>query len=277
LNEFRREFPERFFMEGISEAHIVGMAAGLAMSGKIPFINTIATFLTRRCFEQSAIDLGMANIPVRLVGSGGGLVYGPLGPTHLALDDIALMRLIPNMSVIAPADADEMERAIRDSMRIPGPVYFRVAKGGDPIVSRPNDAFQTGTPIVLRIPRHAVIFATGVMVNVALRAAEALADKGVEAGVVNVHTIKPLDSSEVLRLSEGCRAIVSVEEHFLHGGLGSAIAEILAEAPRGFLQASFKRIGLPDLYPKEYASQGALLERFGLSPGAVAGVVLEML
>ena len=135
LNSFKREMPTRFFMEGVSEANMIGMAAGLAMEGKIVYVNTIATFLTRRCFEQIVLDLCLHDVNVRLIGNGGGLVYAPLGPTHLAIEDIALFRALPNMTIVAPADADEMRRLMPLTVDHKGPLYIRLAKGNDPIVT----------------------------------------------------------------------------------------------------------------------------------------------
>src|SRR5205085_8384453 len=150
LEQLAAEFPERFFMEGIYEAHIVGMASGLAMCGKVPYINTIATFLTRRCFEQIVVDMCLHELPVRLLASGGGTVYAPLGPTHLAIEDIAILRAIPNMTVVAPCDADEMRRLMDATLDWHGPIYVRFAKGGDPIVSSDEHGFAIGRAIALR-------------------------------------------------------------------------------------------------------------------------------
>jgi len=170
LDGFRQEFPERFLMEGIAEQNIIGMAAGLAMEGFVPYVNTIATFLTRRCFEQVAVDLCLHRLPVRLIGNGGGLVYAALGPTHIAAEDIALMRALPNMTVVVPADADEMARLIPETLEWPGPIYIRLARGGDPVVSRPGDGFEIGKAILLREPGEVLLIAAGVMVSRALEA-----------------------------------------------------------------------------------------------------------
>ena len=148
LDGMKREIPDRFFMEGVSEQHIIGMAAGLALSGFIPYINTIATFLTRRCYEQVALDLCLQDLPVRLIASGGGGVYAPLGPTHLAVEDLAIMRALPNMAVFAPCDAQEMRRLMQASIDWPHPMYIRLAKGGDAVVSNPDDGFRIGKAIL---------------------------------------------------------------------------------------------------------------------------------
>src|ERR1700691_244354 len=144
LADMKKEMPERWYMEGITEANVIGMAAGLAMEGYIPYVNTIATFITRRCYEQVAVDVCLHNLPVRLIGNGGGLVYAPLGPTHLAIEDIAIMRALPNMTVVTVCDADEMERFMDQTLDWPGPIYIRLAKGYDPIVSRAELGFEIG-------------------------------------------------------------------------------------------------------------------------------------
>src|ERR1700743_2200042 len=141
LGDMKAEMPERWYMEGITEANVIGMAAGLALEGYIPYVNTIATFITRRCYEQVAIDLCLHDLPVRLIGNGGGLVYAPLGPTHLAIEDIAIMRALPNMAVVAVCDAQEMTAFMQASLDWPHPIYIRLAKGGDPIVSRKGNGF----------------------------------------------------------------------------------------------------------------------------------------
>src|SRR5262245_16708574 len=202
LDKMRAEMPERWYMEGITEANVVGMAAGFALEGYIPYVNTIATFITRRCYEQVAVDLCLHNLPVRLIGNGGGLVYAPLGPTHLAIDDIAIMRALPNMTVVAVCDAPEMTRFMRQSVDWPLPIYIRLAKGGDPVVSREEQGFAIGKAIVMRRARSArpvVFMATGVITTNCLAAAERLAGSGIDASVVHFHTVKPLDVAAVLQ------------------------------------------------------------------------------
>ena len=170
LDEMKQKFPERYFMEGISEQHIIGMAAGLAMEGFIPYVNTIATFLTRRCYEQVFIDICLHNLPVRLIGNGGGVVYAPLGPTHLATEDIAIMRSIPNMTVVAPCDAEEMKRLMNETLDWPHPIYIRLAKGGDSVISREEHGFSIGKGIMMRKPGEVLFVTTGIMTQRALLA-----------------------------------------------------------------------------------------------------------
>jgi transketolase len=276
LKQLKAEMPNQFLMEGVSEANIVTMAAGLALEGKIPYINTIASFLTRRCFEQIVLDLGLHKTRVRLLGSGGGLVYAPLGPTHLATDDIAILRAVPNMTILAPADADEMRRLMLQTLDVDGPVYIRLGKGGDPIVSRADLPCEIGRAIPIREGREALIVTTGICLQVALEAAAELEKQGVGAGVLHVHTLKPLDAAAIFEKAAQAPAIVTIEEHTLMGGLGSAVAEIIAEA--NFNPAKrFKRIGIPDVFPDQYGSQAGLMKRYGITASSAAVAVLNAL
>ena len=222
--------PERYFMEGVSEAAIIGMTAGLAMDGFIPYFNTIATFITRRGFEQVAVDLCLHDLPVRLLASGGGAVYAPLGPTHMALEDIAAMRALPNMTIFAPVDAQEMIRVVEATLDWPHPAYIRFAKGGDPVVSTPEKGFEIGKGIVMREGRDVAFITTGVMTSRCLEAAKLLAEAGIESSLLHVHTIKPFDDDAVRKAASNASLVVSVEEHSRIGGLGSAVTDVLAEA-----------------------------------------------
>ena len=276
LDNFKKEMPERFFMDGVSEQHLVGACAGLAMSGKIVYFNTIATFLTRRAFEQNVIDLGLTKAKVRILGSGGGLVYAPLGPTHLAIEDIAIMRAIPNMTIVAPADAEEMERAMLASEHYDGPIYVRIAKGGDPVVTKPELGFEYGRAVVYKEPGDVLLVTTGIMLNRALEAAPLLEKEGLSVGIAHCHTLKPFDAKTVVRLARKARAVVTLEEHTIIGGLGSSVAEALAESGLERLPA-FKRLGIPDVFPERYGSQNSQLEDFGLNAPQIAESVRRVL
>ena len=276
LNEFKEEMPDRFFMEGVSEANVVGMAAGLALEGKIVYVNTIATFLTRRCYEQNVLDLGLHKTRVRLIANGGGLVYAPLGPTHLATDDLAIMRAIPNMTVIAVADADEMKRMMPQTVDIDGPVYIRLGKGHDPIVTDDEHPFKIGHAVPMRTGDDALIVTTGVALKGALEAADALKAKGVSAAVLHCHTVKPLDREAVLKFARKVPAVLTFEEHSLIGGLGSAVAEIVAEAEFE-PSKKFRRIGLPDVFPEKYGSQASLMAHYGITAEAIVSEITGML
>ena len=275
LKQLKTEFPSQFLMEGVSEANIVTMAAALAMEGKIPYINTIATFLTRRCFEQIVLDLGLHNTRVRLIASGGGVVYAPLGPTHLAIDDIAILRAVPNMTILAPADANEMRRLMLQTLDVPGPIYIRLGKGGDPIVSRDDLACEIGKAILMREGKDALIVATGICLQVALAAADQLEKDGVSATVLHLHTLKPLDKAAILEKAAVVPIIVTIEEHTIVGGLGSAVAEIIAEA--GFDSPKrFRRIGIPDVFPDQYGSQASLMARYDITAEQLVKVIKEL-
>ena len=264
LENMKNEMPDRFFMEGVSEQHIIGMAAGLAMEGFIPYVNTIATFLSRRCFEQVALDLCLQDLPVRLIANGAGGVYAPLGPTHLAVEDIAIMRALPNMTIVCPCDADEMSRFMLKSLDWPHPIYIRLAKGGDKIVSNENAGFEIGKSILMKNGKDGLFISTGVMTQLALQAAENLGNEGISCGVLHMHTIKPIDENALLNLIPYFKAVVSIEEHTRIGGLGSAILEFCSDSiPKE--TSKITRIGIPDKFTDQYGSQNTLLENWGIT------------
>jgi len=275
LHAFREQMPRRFFMEGVSEALVVGMASGLALEGRIVYVNTIGTFLTRRCFEQVVLDVCLHNLPVRLIGNGGGLVYAPLGPTHLATDDIGILRTIPNMTIVAPADAEEMKRLMPLTLDHPGPLYIRLAKGHDPIVSRDDVPFAIGSAMLMREGSDALLVTTGITLKPALEAADALEKNGIEATVLHMPTIKPLDRDAILRHASHALAIVVVEEHSVIGGLGSAVAEMIAE--EGLAGKRFKRIGIPDAFVDRYGSQALLMEHYGITAQSIVTTTENLL
>lgn len=267
LKNMKRDMPSRFFMEGVSEQHIIGMAAGLAMEGFVPYVNTIATFLTRRCFDQIAIDVCLENLPVRLIATGGGTVYAPLGPTHLAFEDMAIMRALPNMAIVAPVDEVEMVKCMRASLNWPGPLYIRVGKGNEPIVTAEDTPFVLGKALEMRPAGDVAIVSTGIVTAKALKAADLLAERGIAAGVTHMHTVKPLDVEAVRALASRSRLLVTVEEHTKMGGLGSAVAEVIAEEG---LPARLLRLSLADAFPEGYGSNDHLMELAGLQPQQIA-------
>ena len=274
LGPMQKEMPGRYYMEGITEANVIGMAAGMAMDGYMPYVNTIATFITRRCYEQVAVDLCLHNLPVRLIGNGGGLVYAPLGPTHLAIEDIAIMRVLPNMAVVAVCDAEEMVRLMDSTLDWPGPLYIRLAKGGDPVVSEAKNGFAIGKAIPMRrAGRGAVsLMATGVMTTNCLAAADILAGEGIDASVLHVHTVKPLDEAAVLEHADGARLVVTVEEGVAIGGFGSAVTDLLVEKI-GRTLPPMLRLALPDAFPHKYGVQNDQFQVFGLTPEQIAASV----
>ena len=272
LDEFRKEMPRRFFMEGIAEANVIGIAAGLALEGKIVYVNTISTFLTRRCLEQLIVDVALHNLKVRLIGNGGGLVYAPLGPTHQAIDDIAILRAVPGFAIIAAADADEMNRLMPLTVDYPGPLYIRLAKGFDPVVTTRDREWAIGRALPYRAGDDALIVTTGITLRMGLEAAAELEAMGIRTAVLHVPTIKPFDVATLIEQARGKQVVVTVEEHTVCGGLGSTVAEALLEgqvAPSRL----FKRIGIPDCFAEHYGSQRELMTSFGIDKATVVSVI----
>jgi transketolase len=278
LPEMKKVMPERYFMEGIAEANIIGMAAGMAMDGFIPYVNTIATFITRRCYEQVAVDLCLHDLPVRLIGNGGGYVYAPLGPTHEAIEDLAIMRALPNMAVTAVCDADEMTRLMDATLDWPHPVYIRLAKGGDPIISKEDRGFAIGKAIDMieevRGASDVLLIATGIATTQALEAAKQLAQDGIRCRLLHVHTLKPLDADLICDAAARAGVVITVEEHSLIGGLGSAILECLADELNQPMPL-VRRLGIPDRFADHYGSQAALMKSFGLDSANLVRIAAQ--
>jgi transketolase len=274
LARFKDEMPDRFFMEGISEQHIIGMSVGLAMNGFIPYVNTIATFITRRCFEQIVIDVCLHNLPVRLIGSGGGLVYAPLGPTHLAIDDIAIMKSIPNMTVIAVSDENEMRSFMKESISYKGPIYIRVAKGGDPIVTLVDEKFIIGKGIVVKNGSEVLVVTTGITKQIGLEAYEKLKQKKISVAVLHYPTIKPFDKKLLVARAKQTKAVIVIEEGIVTGGLGSQVAEVLLENK---IYLPFKKIGIPDEFAHNYGSQNTLMSMYKITSENIIKSSIKML
>lgn len=271
-NLFGKEFPSRFFTMGVSEQDMMATAAGFALAGKIPFASTFAVFATGRAWEHIRQSIAFPNLNVKIVATHAGLTVGEDGATHQALEDIALMRVLPNMRVIVPADAVETEKVIRTIIDIKGPTYVRLARAKFPIIFKNTYQFEIGKAPILREGKHVAIFATGIMVSKALAAAAFLKKEGIDAFVVNVSSIKPIDTETIMELATETGAIVTAEDHNIIGGLGGAIAEVLGEhAP-----TPMKRIGMRD----RFGTSGnglELLEYFGLDSKDIVVAVHELL
>ena len=274
LAEMQLEFPDRFLIEGIAEQNVVGMAAGLAMEGFIPYVNTIATFLTRRCFEQVAIDLCLHDLPVRLIGNGGGFVYAPLGPTHTAVEDIAIMRALPNMTVVAVADAEEMGRFMEASLEWKGPIYIRLAKGYDPVVTKADWGFKIGKGIVTQEGGDILMVSTGIMLGRMQQAANKLVKHNIDCTILHMPTVKPLDTKALLACAKNARLVVTGEEHTLIGGLGSAVLEALSDA--GGPMPAVTRLGIKDTWTHHYGSQNDLMRDNGLDADSIVAKVRQV-
>ena len=268
------KYPERAIEIGIAEQNLVGVAAGLAVRGKIPFAVGMNPFVTMRCFEQIRTDVAYGQRNVKVIGAyGGALSYGGWGCTHHAMEEIALMRLIPTMTVIMPADAYETEQAVRAAAALEGPAYISLATGTLPLgESEDERTFELGRAVVLRDGTDVSIIGVGPTVADALEAGDLLAARGIEARVLDMHTVKPIDTDAVLRAAAETRLIVTIEEHTVIGGLGGAVAEALAECGTA---TPLKRLGLQDVFACMVGDAGDLKRRFGITAEAIVEAVLK--
>jgi len=227
---FRIKFPKRFFTLGIAEQNMLGAASGLALSGKIPFACTFAVFASGRAWEQVKVSVAYMNLNVKIIASHGGITVGEDGATHQAIEDVSIMRVLPNMNIIVPSDALETEKATHAIAELDGPAYLRLGRHKVPVISNNETKFKIGEANILREGKDIAIFACGIMVSSSLDAAEKLEKQGVSTAVINMHTIKPLDTTTLYNISKKVKAIVTAEEHTIAGGLGSAIAEFLVQS-----------------------------------------------
>lgn len=262
---FRDVLPERFINVGMAEANMMGIAGGLARQGHLPFVHTFGVFASRRAYDQVAMAIAYPNLPVRLVGFMPGL-SSPGGPSHQAIDDLALMRALPNMIVIDVADAVETEQAVAAIVDHPGPVYLRLKRGEIPVMFDDAHEFRLDRAQVIQPGSDVALVASGMMLPVAVAAAAVLGDHGVSAAVVNVPVLKPLDVETIRAVCADARAVVTVENHSVVGGLGSAVAEALAEAGLG---RPLRRLGVQDTFAEGSRTAAYLFDKYGLSTQAV--------
>lgn len=275
VEPFAREFPNRFINAGVAEQNMTGVATGLALEGKTVFTYSIANFPTLRCLEQIRNDVCYHNVNVNIVSIGSGLAYGALGSTHHGTEDIAIMRSLPNMTVVAPGDPVEASLATQAVAGSSGPCYLRLGKAGEPIVHQKTPEFAIGKAIELHSGRDITLIATGGVLHIAMQAVERLEKDGIGAQLLSMHTVKPIDGQAVLTAALETGAIVTIEEHGIIGGLGSAVSEVLAES--GTSPVSFKRIGLDGSFCTEVGSQQYLRELYSLSVEGIAGVARSLL
>lgn len=271
FNDYKAQFPERFFNCGVAEANMTSMAAGMAICGLRPITYTITPFVTTRCLEQIRVDVCYQNVPVIIVGVGSGLSYAGLGATHHSCEDIAFLRVLPNMMVVCPGDPVEVRLALRAALAHEGPVYLRLGKKGEPVVHEIPPNFEIGKGIVAREGSDLCLLSTGNLLPLALSAAKQLENQGVSAQVVSLHTVKPLDEDLLYEVFSRCRMVVTLEEHSLLGGLGGSVAEWLSDhAPQ---KAVLRRIGTADMFLHEAGGQEYAREYFGLTPHHIAARV----
>ena len=264
---FHEEFPERFLQIGISEADLVTTAVGLSKRGKIPFVNSFAAFTTLRACEQVVLDVSYQNANVKLMGYYAGTTGGQAASTHFCLEDLAITRTLPNFVVLSPADSIETYKAVRAAHARQGPVYIRLGRAETPQVYHGNYDFEIGKAVQLADGDDVTLIATGVqMVAQALRAAETLAGEGIQARVLNVHTLKPLDREAIADAAAATGAIVTVEDHNVHGGLGCAVAEVVLQCS----PVPILRVGVPDCFPSKIADQETMLPWYDMDAAAIA-------
>lgn len=267
LEKFRDEFPDRFLNVGIAEQNAIGVAAGLALSGYIPYVYSMIPFVTMRCFEQVRLDVAYMNLNVRLLGLGAGLTYGPQGATHHAIEDIAIMRALPNMAVCCPGDPVEARELIRQSFEYQGPIYFRLGKNNEPVIHAEDARVEIGRAVRLSEGDDIALITTSNMLEQGKMWVEEWSRKGKRATLLSMHTIKPFDNEAVLQLIEQKLPIVTLEEHNIIGGLGSAVAEVIADSGK---PVKFRRVAVPDAYAHEVGSQKFLRKTFGIHEFSLA-------
>lgn len=272
MGDFAKTYPQRFFQVGIAEANMIGMAAGLAVSGKIPFAGTFAEFATGRVYDQIRQSVAYSNTNVKICGTHCGVTVGEDGATHQALEDMGMMRMIPNMTVIHPCDFNQAKAATIAAAEFIGPMYLRYGRPEVPNFTDPNEKFEIGKAVLLQEGSDVSIFATGHLVWPALEAAEQLATKGIRAEVINIHTIKPLDTEAVIKsaLKTGC--VVTAEEHQIFGGLGDAVAHCLSRT----VPTPIEMVGMHDVFGESGTPQG-LMDKYGLNATGIIRAVEKIL
>ncbi len=271
-NWVRDQYPDHFYNLGISEQDLVGTAAGLALGGMIPYVSTYGVFLSGRAFDQMRTTVCYNNLKVRFGGAHAGISVGPDGATHQALEDMALARVLPNMTVIAPCDSEETRKAVIAAADIAGPVYFRFGREAVPVVTDETTPFQIGKARLVREGTDCAVFACGAMVYEAMAAAELLASEGISLRVLDLHTIKPIDEEAILAAAKDCGAIVTAEEHQVSAGLYSAVAEVVVRTcpvpmEAVAVQNTFGQSGPPE----------ALMKEYGLNAEGIVGAVRKAL
>jgi len=274
-NIFGRKFPERFFEAGIAEANMIGVAAGLSAVGLIPFVHTFAVFATGRVYDQIRISVCYQNLNVKIVGTSAGLSDAHDGATHQSVEDIALMRALPNMVVIVPCDSVEISKAVSAIHNLVGPTYLRINRNPVPLIweSIEDCKFEVGRALMLKEGSDVGVVASGYSVGLALKAAEEVAREGVSVEALDVHTIKPIDREAIVKLAKKTGAIVTVEEHNVIGGLGSAVSEVVGEN----IPVPIERIGIQDKFGESAIDYDELLEAHGITVRNIAAAIQKVL
>lgn len=261
---FAKKFPDRFFDIGIAEANMLGTAAGLATCGKIPYASTFAVFAAGRAYDQIRNSICYPKLNVKICATHAGITVGEDGATHQMLEDISLMRTLPNMTVISPSDDTQTRWMIREISKINGPVYVRLARLATPVIYEENQKFEIGKAVQIGEGTDGTVFATGVTVAEAIKAQEELKAQGIDIRVVDVHTIKPIDKEMIIKCAKETKKLVSIEDHSIIGGLGSAVSEVLTEE----YPVKLERMGMQDIFGKSGKAE-VLMDYFGLTSKAI--------
>ena len=269
---FQDKYPERYFEMGIAEQNMASTAAGLALTGKIAFASTFAVFMSGRAYDQIRQTISIAKLNVKICGSSSGLSDFGDGSTHQSIEDVSIMRAIPNMTVLVPVDAVETRKMVRAAAQYEGPVYLRINRNELPIYTSEDAQYTIGKVYTMREGKDAVVFANGVMISKALEAAEELEKSGISVKVVNVSTVKPLDEQAIKDATVGCKAVVTAEEHTIIGGLGSAIAEAL----RGVTNLPIEFVGVKDCFGTSAYNYDELMEYYGLTSKSISDAVIKL-
>ncbi|MEM0134545.1 MAG: transketolase C-terminal domain-containing protein [Thermoplasmatales archaeon] len=275
FEKFKERFPKQYLNAGVAEANMVGMAAGLAMSGMRVYVYSIAPFLVYRAFEQIRDDVCYHNLPVRIIGVGGGLAYGNAGPTHHATEDIALMTAIPNMTVVCPGDPIEVEKALLDSFTVKGPIYFRLNRSGDSVIhDNAKIDFKIGKGLVIKEGQDILLVTTGNMLEVGDKVSKGLDEVGYSTCLISMHTLKPFDSALLTKTSVGKKLIVSMEEHSPFGGLFSLISQTMVQ---NHIHTEYLPFTMPDSFARISASQNYLRKAYGLDHQTIIQKIIDNL
>jgi len=274
--DFENKFPDRFFNVGIAEANAVGIASGMALSGKIVYVYSIIPFITMRPFEQIRNDIAYMNTNVRLIGVGAGLTYGAQGATHHSIEDVAIMRALPNMTVLTPSDPYEVENLTNESVLHQGPIYMRLAKRGEPIINNLGTCIKIGKMSYIQktSKNNLVLLFMGHASDIALDVAKELYESDIQCDVISVYSIKPFDYQELEQIVKNKKFIFTIEEHSIIGGLGSLVAEYIAESSYNPI---FKRFGLPDEYSHYVGSQSYIREKLDFTATSISKKILKLL
>lgn len=274
FEEFIKTMPSQYLNAGIAEQNMTGIAAGMAMEGKLPIIYSIVPFITMRNFEQIRNDICYQNLNVKIVGVGAGFSYGPYGHTHHGLEDLGVMRTLANMVILAPGDPVEVSLATKAMLKHVGPVYLRLGKSGEPTIHSSLPKFRIGKGIILKDGKDITIFGTSTMLQTSVEVSDLLGKKGLSVRLISLPCIKPIDTKIILESAKRTRALFTIEEHSIIGGLGSSVAEILAENSAGGI---FLRFGVKDSFTKVIGVQDYMREVNGLSPKQISKKIIQLL